>query len=145
MSSTSAQPIGACALLLNPQGQVLVGKRKNSYKAGFYGVPGGRIELNEPITTAITREIAEETGITGVSLEYLGVVRENQASYDFIHFIFIARAVTQTPQLCEPDKCEGWEWIDPTSSDYALLPGHQAAIELLIQHKSLIDLTTPPE
>jgi ADP-ribose pyrophosphatase YjhB (NUDIX family) len=41
------QPIGTCAIITNSQNQVLLGKRKNSYKAGMYGLPGGRIELNK--------------------------------------------------------------------------------------------------
>lgn len=134
------QPIGACALLLDTNGRVLLGKRKNSYKASYYGLPGGRIELNEPVAEAIRREVLEETGITLNVLRYLGVVRENQDGYDFIHFVFIAENVNQQPQLLEPEKCEGWEWIDPNDMQVQVLPGHQAAIKLYIHNEQIIDL-----
>ena len=81
---TKPQPIGTCAVITNSQKQALLGKRKNSYKAGMYGLPGGRIELNEPITTAIAREVEEETGIKNLSFTFVGVDRENQGTYDFI-------------------------------------------------------------
>lgn len=135
------QPIGACAILLNSQNQVLMGKRKNSYKAGFYGLPGGRIEVNERIEQAIQREVEEETGLKLSSLEYLGVVRENQGDYDFIHFIFVAKNVSQEPTLCEPEKCEGWEWVDLKNLPKQLLPGHKAALELFTSQQKVIDIT----
>lgn len=138
--AVSPQPIGTCALLLNPEGQVLLGKRKNSYKAGYYGLPGGRVEVNEPIAAAIQREVEEETGIKLDSLEYVGVVRENQEGYDFIHFVYLARNVTQAPVLCEPEKCEGWVWKDITAVDEAVLPGHMAAVQLYLEKAPFADL-----
>jgi 8-oxo-dGTP diphosphatase len=138
------QPIGACAILINPAGQILLGKRKNSYKAGYYGLPGGRIELNESITSCIEREVFEETSLKLDTLEYLGVVRENQSEYDFIHFIFVARSVTGMPHLAEPEKCAGWEWKDLASLDIeTVLPGHAAALRLFTEQLSFVDITTP--
>jgi 8-oxo-dGTP diphosphatase len=137
---TKPQPIGTCAVIINSQKQVLLGKRKNSYKAGMYGLPGGRIELNELIATAIAREVQEETGIQGLSFTFVGVVRENQGTYDFIHFVFSAQISSQKPMLCEPDKCEGWEWIDITSDLTQVLPGHKAGIEMYKTNEYLADL-----
>ncbi len=135
------QPIGACVIILNPHGKILLGKRKNSYKAGYYGLPGGRIEINEPIETAIQREVQEETGLILNNFEYVGVVRENQGDYDFIHFIYVVKNVDQEPQLTEPDKCEGWEWLDQFSAK-EILPGHKAALDLYFQKLKIADLTT---
>lgn len=135
------QPIGACAILLNTHNQVLLGKRKNSYQAGMFGLPGGRIELNEPIEAAINREVEEETGLALNNLAYVGVIRANQGEYDFIHFVFAARVSDQQPSLCEPDKCEGWEWLDPTQLDDSVLPGHKAAIEMYLNQKQITDIT----
>ncbi len=134
------QPIGACAIICNAQNHVLLGKRKNSYKAGMYGLPGGRIEVNEPIAKAIAREVEEETGLKDLHFTFVGVVRENQGTYDFIHFIFSAKIALQEPKLCEPDKCEGWEWIDAASDLSQVLPGHKAGIELYMSNDSLADL-----
>ena len=134
------QPIGVCVVITNSQKQVLLGKRKNSYKAGLYGLPGGRIELNEPIATAIAREVDEEIGIKYLSFTFVGVVRENQETYDFIHFVFSAQISNQEPMLCEPDKCEGWEWIDITSDLTQVLPGHKAGIEMYKTNEYLADL-----
>lgn len=134
------QPIGACAILLNSQGQILLGKRKNSYKAGEYGLPGGHVDTNELTEQAVAREVVEETGILGLSFTFLGLVRENQGDYDFIHFVYLAKIGNQLPQLIEPDKCEGWEWFDQGSEFKNVLRGHYAAIKLFLDKKTLADL-----
>lgn len=136
------QPIGTCALLLNTQGQVLLGKRKNSYKAGYFGLPGGRVERNEPMLSAIAREVQEETGLQPSNLKFVGVVRENQGAYDFIHFVYMGEVAEATPQLCEPEKCEGWQWFELGPEIAGILPGHKAAIELFLQDTSFLDQTT---
>ncbi len=139
----TSQSIGVCAVLFNTAGEVLVGKRKNSYKAGSYGLPGGRVEVNEPLVAAIVREVQEETGLTFTesSFKYCGVIRENQGTYDFIHFVFKVDHVDSEPQLCEPDKCEGWEWKYKEEMRGQLLPGHLAALELLSTGQTLSDCT----
>lgn len=136
----SPQAIGTCALLVNNKGQFLLGKRKNSYKAGFYGLPGGRIELNEPIMTAIKREVKEETGLEIKNLEYVGVVRENLGDFDFIHFVYVAKNVTQQPKLSEPEKCEGWTWLSLKEIDDTILPGHRAAISMFVENNLIADI-----
>lgn len=41
-------------------------KQKDGSAAGFWCIPGGGVEDNEPVETALRREIIEETGITPV-------------------------------------------------------------------------------
>ncbi|MBP9819919.1 NUDIX domain-containing protein, partial [Candidatus Woesebacteria bacterium] len=129
------QSMGVCAILVNSPGKVLVGKRKNSYKSGSYGFPGGRIEFNEPILTAITREVEEETGLTVVNFQYVGVVRETQEELEFIHFVYSADVGDAVPELCEADKCEGWEWHSVEDLPETTLPGHRTAAQLFLNHE----------
>ncbi len=136
---TPTEPVGVCALLFNQNGQILVGKRKNSYGAGKDGFPGGRLELHEPLRVGITREIKEETGLLVTDLKFLGVVREAQTNCDFIHFVYVATHITQSPQLCEPEKCEGWRWGNVETIKNNLLPGHLKALQLYQSGIVLID------
>jgi hypothetical protein len=75
------------------------------------------------------------------TFEYVGVIRENQGEIDFIHFVFVAKNVTQEPLLMEPEKCEGWHWRYSTEINEMMLPGHIAAIKMYQQHMSIYDLT----
>jgi 8-oxo-dGTP diphosphatase len=137
----STQPIGVCALIFNHEGKLLLGKRKNSYCSGYYGVPGGRVEINERLEAALAREIKEETDLLLQNPIFIGVVRENQGSYDFIHFVFAFSNVTQTPVLCEPEKSEKWEWFDPENLPDPVVPGHEAGIHLYKNNRFIEDLT----
>lgn len=138
---TPPQQIGTCAILVNTQGLILLGKRKNGYKAGFFGLPGGRVEINEPLIESAQREIEEETGIKVDTPKYLGIIRENQDGYDFIHFVFTAQVGDAQPVLAEPNKCEGWKWFAHNKALPKVLPGHLAAINLFTNKKIIVDIT----
>lgn len=145
LSKTKPEFTGVCALIFNQQGQLLVGKRLNSYGAGKDGLPGGRLQLHEPLLDGIFREIKEETGLIISNLKFVGVVRETQVGCDYIHFIYAATNITDQPQLCEPNKCESWRWIDPESTDNNLLSGHQLALKLYRQQQAIIDIENTQE
>lgn len=49
--------------------QVLLIQRANPPFEGMWAIPGGFIEMDEPLETAALRELEEETGITDVALQ----------------------------------------------------------------------------
>lgn len=51
---------------------VLLIKRKEDPFKGMWALPGGFVNENESLERAAARELAEETGITGVRLEQIG-------------------------------------------------------------------------
>jgi len=51
--------------------QVLLVRRKNPPYAGMWAIPGGFIEIDEPLETTALRELEEETGVCDVHLEQL--------------------------------------------------------------------------
>lgn len=134
---TTPPPIGTCAILTNSKGEVLLGKRKSSYKAGTYGLPGGRVNPNETVEQAIIREVEEETGMNHLNFSFFTAVRETQETHDFIHFVFVAKVENQQPILREPDKCEGWKWVDPDTMKHEILPGHFVGIEMWQEKEKL--------
>lgn len=131
---------GVCIITLNNEGKILFGERKNSYKAGFFGMPGGRVEQHEPLLQACKRELEEETGLRNSDFRFVGVVREQQDGYTFIHFGFVIEGISHTPQNIESDKCVGWEWMDIGSLPEKILPGHTAVIEMYKKNSHLTDI-----
>jgi 8-oxo-dGTP diphosphatase len=129
----SHQPIGACIIILNSsKTHLLMGIRKNSYKSGWYGIPGGRVEVGEPTETAAIRELEEETGLKPLKVSYLGVIKEKQEHIDFIHFAYLCEEYIGKPIVMEPDKCEEWQWMEIKNLPKNVLPGHLAAIEMFL-------------
>lgn len=51
--------------------QVLLIKRKKQPYAQMWAIPGGFVRINESLEEAAARELAEETGVTGVYMEQL--------------------------------------------------------------------------
>jgi 8-oxo-dGTP diphosphatase len=123
--------IGAAVIVMDKKKRILLGKRKNNYFAGSFGFPGGQLELKEKLTECVQRELYEEAKMQAKELHYLGIVRELQKTYTFIHFFFLCKQYSGKPQIMEPEKCESWDWYDLDNLPENLLPGHAAAIDIL--------------
>lgn len=92
---------------------LLMGKRKNALAAGTWGLPGGNLEFGEELEICAQREVLEETGI------YIKNIKPAAFTNDifvkelkhYITIFMIAEYASGEVQVCEPEKCEGWQWV----------------------------------
>lgn len=59
----ATHPVAAVLGIIVHQSQVLLVQRSNPPDAGFWGFPGGKVELGETLQQAAEREVKEETGL----------------------------------------------------------------------------------
>ncbi|MGD0902824.1 MAG: NUDIX domain-containing protein [Terracidiphilus sp.] len=66
----SAPLIGVSAVVVD-RGRVLLVRRGTEPMKGRWTLPGGLIELGEPLEAAVVREVSEETGLTVEPVELI--------------------------------------------------------------------------
>lgn len=106
--------VGTGVILLNDQGQFLMGKRKGSHGEGTWALVGGYLEFGETFEQGARREVLEETGLEIEDFKVLGCTNYffNEGQKHHITIYCIARIGSQIPKLMEPHKVEGWQFFD---------------------------------
>jgi ADP-ribose pyrophosphatase YjhB (NUDIX family) len=93
--------------------QVLMLRRCNTgYMDGYYSLPAGHIEDNEPIREGTCREMKEETGVDFRPDELKPVHVMHRKGTDIrIDFFFSVDSWSTEPKNTEPDKCDDFRWF----------------------------------
>ena len=89
------QIVGA-SVYIHKGGKLLLQKRKDN---GCWGCHGGCVELGEIIEDAARRELFEETGLTALSLEFLGVFSGEELFYTYPNGDMVS--IVDIVYLCE--------------------------------------------
>ncbi|QWE16828.1 NUDIX domain-containing protein [Polynucleobacter sp. AP-Nino-20-G2] len=122
----------AAGILLDSQGRYLLGQRPvGKPYAGYWEVPGGKIEKGESVFAALKRELQEELGIDIESSEELLVLE-----YDYPHayvrlHVSIIRSWTGNPRGCEGQELSWQRLADEKPSVEPLLPAAWPMLEKL--------------
>lgn len=67
----SAPLVAVAAVVLDDAGRVLLVKRGRQPAKGLWGLPGGLLDLGEPLQQGVVREVWEETGIEIEIVEWI--------------------------------------------------------------------------
>lgn len=103
-------PIPGVVVVIEKDGQVLLGKRAGSYGKGQWGLPQGYIEFDEDFLTTAIREVKEETGLTVEIRSIINVVSNFLAPR--LHTLAIVLlAGVETGEPCAADDLETLEWF----------------------------------
>ena len=117
----SAPLVSIDLVVINSQGQVLLGQRTNRPAQGFWFVPGGRILKNEAMAAAFLRLSKAELGLASElgDAEFLGVYEhfytDNFSGTDFsTHYVVLGYRLVHDLELNSlPDaQHHSYRWFD---------------------------------
>jgi ADP-ribose pyrophosphatase YjhB (NUDIX family) len=121
------------AIIPNDDGHVLLQRRSDN---GLWGLPGGGVEIGESVSTAIVREVQEETGLTVMIERLVGVYSDPRfqvvryADGNVVHYIntlFVCRIVGGTLQTCEESL--DLQFFDPANLPEGMLLSHRIRVQ----------------
>lgn len=127
---------GVSVAVLN-NGEVLLVKRGKAPFLGYWSLPGGSQNFGETLSSAATRELREETGLTAHNVEFSEFVEpvardeSGNVTSHFVLGVFACCEFSGTPKAAD-DACElVWSSIDKLTN-YLLTPGTDAVIARII-------------
>jgi 8-oxo-dGTP diphosphatase len=94
--------------------RVLLIKRGNEPFKGMWALPGGFVDIDEELDDAVVRELAEETGVTGVRLNQMhtfGTVGRDPRGRQ-ITIVFMGIAKEEQTNLEAGDDATEAKWVD---------------------------------
>jgi ADP-ribose pyrophosphatase YjhB (NUDIX family) len=103
-------PSPGAVVLIEKDGQVLLGRRSGSYGGGKWGLPQGFIEFDENFLTGAIREVKEETGLDVEIRSILSVV-SNFLSPGLHTLAIVLLAHVIGGELGAADDLEALEWF----------------------------------
>ncbi|KAI1109331.1 NUDIX hydrolase domain-like protein [Nemania sp. NC0429] len=107
--------VGVAVIIVNRQGELLMGRRLGSHGAGSWAFPGGHLEMGESFEDCAARETLEETGLRVRATNIVAVTNDvfnaNSKHYITIFVQCIMEDLDAKPETLEPNKCEGWHWV----------------------------------
>jgi len=121
------------AIIPNDDGHVLLQRRSDN---GLWGLPGGGVEIGESVSTAIVREVQEETGLTVMIERLVGVYSDPRFQVvrygdgNVVHYIntlFVCRIVGGTLQTCE--ETLDLQFFDPAHLPEGMLLSHRIRVQ----------------
>jgi 8-oxo-dGTP diphosphatase len=100
-------------IIFDPDGRVLLIRRKNEPFQGAFALPGGFVDIGEPVEAGCRREVREETGLEVGDLALVGVY-SNPGRDPRGHTVSVAFS-TRLPVAASPaagDDAAEAAWID---------------------------------
>ena len=81
------------AFVFDRDGRILLVERGAPPSEGQWSIPGGKLEMNETLAQAVTREVREETGLVVEVGALACVVERMSEGYHYVILDYLARVI----------------------------------------------------
>jgi 8-oxo-dGTP diphosphatase len=136
-AGTPRPTVAVGAFVFDASGRVLLVQRGRPPGEGLWTVPGGRVELGEPLAAAVEREVREETGLDvrcGALVEV--VERVTRLGDDLWHYVILDYlADLQGGALAAADDVRDARFV--TDDDARALPLTEGLLPVLARARAL--------
>lgn len=108
-------PRPSCHALVMRGREVLLVRRAAEPLRGYWGLPGGAVELGETVVEALRREVREETGLEIEPVRYLGyrdaISRDATGRVRFHYVVLFYSAQLVSGEVSAGDDAEQATWV----------------------------------
>lgn len=126
----------AVGVIINASNEVLMTQRDLSlHQGGLWEFPGGKLEPNESIQEALSRELKEEININVQSAEPLKVIEHNYPDKSVQLHVYLIRKYTGTPEICDGQLDLKWISLNEWNNDLFPVPASNLEIMSFINDK----------
>jgi ADP-ribose pyrophosphatase YjhB (NUDIX family) len=106
--------VGVGAVVVD-EGRVLLVRRGNEPLKGHWSLPGGLLELGEPLTDGVVREVREETGLTVEPIELIELLdrihrQDERVRYHYVIADYLCRVVSG--ELKAASDADAVRWVE---------------------------------
>jgi ADP-ribose pyrophosphatase YjhB (NUDIX family) len=128
MSEAVERPILGVIAVVAEGGRVLLVRRGKEPSKGWWGFPGGHVELGETVLQAAARELAEETGVIAEAVEVMTTIdairRDAEGRLLRHYFLAAVRCRRISGDAAAASDAEAAVWADPEAfaPDWRVLP-----------------------
>lgn len=107
--------VGTAAIIVNDNGEILMGLRRGNLGNNTWGFPGGKLNYGEEIIDCIVREVKEETNLDVSNLNYICTTNDimEEDNKHYITMFFSTKDYKGDLKVVELDKCLEWKWFNP--------------------------------
>jgi len=140
MDSRQERPILGVIAVVAEAGRVVLVRRGKEPSKGWWGFPGGHVELGETVLEAAARELAEETGLSAEPIEVMTTIdairRDGDGQLIRHYFLAAVRCRRIAGEPAPASDAEAAEWVDPEriAPDLRVLPDVIRIARLALGH-----------
>lgn len=104
--------------------RILLIERGRGVGAGWWSIPGGRVEFGEAMEQAVRRELHEETGLTATTVRHLGFVERIGDEWHYlIHDYLVEVTDPEAAAAADDAAAVAWWPLGELQSHPRLVPG----------------------